>query len=166
MTFDYNSLNIQINKLPTKSLYVDNRHLNIYEVVATHNKLPVSRIAITLPINLNDDLGTNLLLFDLEVFPPRPKPFVSHQKTNETYRNLGINSHLIKFTNAHYSNFFNSPLYSDMIFSKETHRTQTNLVCQPGKMVWQKLEKEGVAQYIPFTNNNNELVDRWVMLSK
>lgn len=86
-----------------------------------------------------------------------PKPYISWQSTEENYRGQGINGHLITLANEFYCKAFDSPLYSDIHFIKNTRKST--------KRVWKKLEKNGLAIFEPYKNETTkELQDRWKMI--
>lgn len=160
-----------MSRTPISTPYIDGRHLEIYSVSAhlddnPLNNMPISQIQITRALNPNGKLREDVLLFDLKQLPIHPLPFISHQKTHENYKNRGINNQLIQVADNYFFRHFNSHLYSDILFSQDIHRDYPSVICHPGKLVWQNLERNGLAQYIPFENENNELVDRWVMMRK
>ncbi|MEI6732135.1 MAG: hypothetical protein WCK90_05670 [archaeon] len=152
---EFDTFNAVFEKKPFRVYESEEMILSDYHVFGVHNKIPVSRLTVSV-VSKTDDKYLNDFFFDLSHNPPIPRPHVFSQKTDIRHRGRGYAGRLIIIANEICKMRFGTPLASGTTFLNYPHNGNRNNL--PAKRVWQKLEERGYAERRIYHGK-----DRWLM---
>lgn len=155
MNVDLAKLVINAPLQPTRTWNLNDRDWEEYRIYGFIGNIYVGRITITRGLNLARRESDRFFL-DLTQEPPIPKPYVSYQETEESLRGQGIGGRMLILANEFYRGKLGTTIYSDTIF---VHSFRTK-----SKRVWEKLQAEGFAEYVPHKTDIGTQLDRWRVL--
>jgi len=132
-----------------------------YKLSGFFNENEIGHLTISLMHHLENLRKRDNFWFDLSKKPPVIRPFVFFQKTEEAYRGQGVSGRLIVLANELSKIKFGQPLYSSISFVPNYFPIwdKKPKFEQPGKRVWEKLERDGLAKSCPYHGK-----PRWVMI--
>ena len=129
-----------------------------YTVSGLINKIELGKIRISLavkypPHQLND------FWHNMDENPPRARPVVAYQETEEKFFGNGISGRIIILANEIVKIKFNEPLASDTLFVSSIYfdYQERGFAKYPSRRVWEKLEEQGLA----YRRDCNH--PRWIM---